>query len=241
MSLEAIEYTRDNVDQMLADYADRRRRFAPPPPRVVIAAKPAPQPVRPPPQPRDAPYTDDGRIPPKNSRLHMFWSPREAATLRKMASEGKSARAIAIKVGRNPESVMHKARTMGVSVFMRPAIEYASPLRGEAITSLYKLVVDQSCNSQHRVRCIIAVCSEQAGVSVESILGDSRNQFVVLARQQAMWLAAKETGLSYVSIGKIFNRDHTTVLHAVRRENARVGATVRHAKAEAKKMARAGL
>ncbi len=237
MTLAAIEYT--DAAQMLADYAERRRRFAPPPPLVVIAKpEPAPQPQK------TAPVVtprDENAIPAKNSRLHMFWTPREVATLRKMASEGKSARAIAIKVGRNAESVIHKARTMGVSVFMRPTSEFNNPLRGDAITSLYKVVVDQSGNSLHRVRCIVAVCSEQAGISAEAILGDSRNQIVVLARQQAMWLAAKETGLSYVSIGKIFNRDHTTVLHAVRRENARVGATVRHAKADAKKMARAGL
>ncbi len=45
---------------------------------------------------------------------------------------------------------------------------------------------------------------------------------LVLARQDAMWAIAHETDHSLVEIGRFFGGyDHTTVLHAIRREDLR--------------------
>jgi chromosomal replication initiation ATPase DnaA len=40
---------------------------------------------------------------------------------------------------------------------------------------------------------------------------------VVRARQEAMWRCCRETGHSTTSVGRFFNRDHTTVVHAVQK------------------------
>ena len=53
--------------------------------------------------------------------------------------------------------------------------------------------------------------------TVECIVGESRQKDVVKLRQKAMWRFSKELGWSLTQIGNFFNRDHTTVLHSVRK------------------------
>jgi chromosomal replication initiator protein len=54
-------------------------------------------------------------------------------------------------------------------------------------------------------------------VSPKEILGPSRQRLVLTARQVAMTLVRELAGLSLPQIGAAFGRDHTTVLHAVRK------------------------
>ena len=54
-------------------------------------------------------------------------------------------------------------------------------------------------------------------VSVKAILGNSRLTSIARARHVAMYLLYKHTQMSYPEVGKLFDRDHTSVLHAVRR------------------------
>ena len=62
-------------------------------------------------------------------------------------------------------------------------------------------------------------------VTVAAIDGHTRPGRIVLARQVAMALVRKHTGLSLPRIGQMFgNRDHTTVLHALVRVPERCGA-----------------
>lgn len=59
------------------------------------------------------------------------------------------------------------------------------------------------------------------GVKVTDLKGPRRTKQVVVPRQIAMYLARKHTNLSLPEIGRRFgNRDHTTVLHAVRKVGA---------------------
>lgn len=69
------------------------------------------------------------------------------------------------------------------------------------------------------------------GITVEDILSQRRTWNVVRPRQEAMWLAKRFTLHSLPEIGRRFNgRDHTTVLHAVRK----IGGLVEAGKYEAK-------
>lgn len=63
---------------------------------------------------------------------------------------------------------------------------------------------------------IIDIVCEIAGVERWQMLSERRRKRDVRARQCAMWLAYRSTGHSYPTIGRAFNRDHTTVMHAVR-------------------------
>ena len=64
-----------------------------------------------------------------------------------------------------------------------------------------------------------AVCAE-AHIPVSAVYGASRLPPIVAARQLIMYLARKE-GLTLDVIGKAMNKDHTTVMEAVKREEAR--------------------
>ena len=67
---------------------------------------------------------------------------------------------------------------------------------------------------------VLAICREAlegTGVTLEDVLGHSRHKNVVIARHALMALVREETNLSYPQIGEIFNRDHTTIIAAVKK------------------------
>jgi chromosomal replication initiator protein len=69
-----------------------------------------------------------------------------------------------------------------------------------------------------RVGTIIMLCGHTFGVSEREILSMRRQANVVLARHVAIYLVRQMTKLSLPRIGERFaDRDHTTILHAVRR------------------------
>lgn len=64
-----------------------------------------------------------------------------------------------------------------------------------------------------RLHALLDGAAREAGVPVAVILGYRRQPAIVLARQRAMRVAFEE-GFSSPQIGRVFNRDHTTVLYA---------------------------
>ncbi len=63
---------------------------------------------------------------------------------------------------------------------------------------------------------ICELVSGQFNVSVKELQSKSRKNTITTPRQIAMYLARKHTEESLVDIGKTFNRDHSTVLHAIK-------------------------
>ena len=64
---------------------------------------------------------------------------------------------------------------------------------------------------------LLALAANEFDVSVEEIIGRSRQRNVLEARFAAIWLITKATSLSSPQIAlSIGNRDHTTILSAVR-------------------------
>ena len=63
--------------------------------------------------------------------------------------------------------------------------------------------------------------SEHFGLKQADLISERRNRSIARPRQAAMWLAKQLTTRSLPDIGRRFGgRDHTTVLHAVRRIEA---------------------
>jgi len=62
------------------------------------------------------------------------------------------------------------------------------------------------------------------GVSIDELTSKSRSPRVAQARQLAMYLTSELTGLSTAAIARAFERDHTTVLHALRAVGGRLEA-----------------
>lgn len=70
---------------------------------------------------------------------------------------------------------------------------------------------------RHRASRIIAEVAARHGLKVAVLLGRSRRAEAVLARHEAMYELRRQVGLSYPDIGCRMRRDHTTVLHGVRK------------------------
>ena len=95
-------------------------------------------------------------------------------------------------------------------------IDLASLVLGDLITNAEKKPVT--------AERIIDLTAEMFGFDVEQIIGGSRRRPLVDARQVAMYVTRNMTDLSFPDIGKEFgNRDHTTVMHACRKIEARMG------------------
>jgi chromosomal replication initiator protein len=65
---------------------------------------------------------------------------------------------------------------------------------------------------------VLEAVSRYYSVSVNDMLGESRVREILLPRQIAMTVGKRKLGMSYVRIGEVFgNRDHTTVMNAVKK------------------------
>lgn len=68
------------------------------------------------------------------------------------------------------------------------------------------------------------VC-EKYGLKMNAMKGTRRARNVAWPRQEAMYRCYKETGCSLPQIGRFFGgRDHTTVMHAIKRVEERMRA-----------------
>lgn len=77
------------------------------------------------------------------------------------------------------------------------------------------LADDSNLVAPARVKHIIQTVALEYQVSVSEIVGKRRTGHIVSARHEAIRRVARETGWSLPRIGKVFNRDYTTVLHAL--------------------------
>lgn len=98
-------------------------------------------------------------------------------------------------------------------------ITQASTLSVDEILALYRIIVPgQGVYSKPKGKEIIKrVCWENYA-DVADVLGTSRNRRIVAVRQRAMAEVRKQRpDLHLTDIGRLFNRDHTTVLHALKK------------------------
>ena len=58
--------------------------------------------------------------------------------------------------------------------------------------------------------------AERLGLTVEDMMGKSRKAEVVMARQ-VWWWYIRDRGCGYSEIGRLSGRDHSTVIHGVKR------------------------
>lgn len=67
------------------------------------------------------------------------------------------------------------------------------------------------------LHALLEDAARDAGVSIATILGPARSRDVAWPRMRAMARAHVDYGFSTSAIGRVFRRDRTSVLHAVRR------------------------
>lgn len=67
------------------------------------------------------------------------------------------------------------------------------------------------------------VLEDYPGIAIDDILSARRNPDLVRARQHCFHAVySRRKDMSYPAIGKWFNRDHTTILHGVKRHGERI-------------------
>lgn len=64
---------------------------------------------------------------------------------------------------------------------------------------------------------IIYDCAEEFNITVSELLSPKRTKECALARRKAAWIFHQRGTMSYPQIGRLLNRDHTTIIYAVRR------------------------
>ena len=82
------------------------------------------------------------------------------------------------------------------------------------ITEVLSDVIGSSSNLDGKA--IQSFISGQFNINVEELKSRTRKRSVSFPRQIAMYLTRKYTDASLADIGKLYNRDHSTVLHAIR-------------------------
>ncbi len=89
------------------------------------------------------------------------------------------------------------------------------PLDPETVTqALGPMRDERRPNRPVDARAVLAAVSERFSVSLDALLGKSRERQTAWARQVAMYLMREETGASLFQIGdQLGGRDHTTIMH----------------------------
>jgi len=64
---------------------------------------------------------------------------------------------------------------------------------------------------------ILQRVAAEAGITSELILGDSRGVEAVRARDRVIWLLRMDLGMGPSEIGRFLNRDHSTILHSIKK------------------------
>lgn len=67
-----------------------------------------------------------------------------------------------------------------------------------------------------RFQRIIMDVAEQFDISTRLMIGKGRQRKLVLARNMCMYIMKKYFNMTLKEVGKAFNRDHTTVIHAIK-------------------------
>src|ERR1700730_10946094 len=78
-----------------------------------------------------------------------------------------------------------------------------------------------------RYRSLVEQVAREYGTTFDAILSMERTDKIVRARQDAMFRLRREEGCSSSLIGRLMQRDHSTVLHGVRAHEERIAAAGR--------------
>ena len=90
-----------------------------------------------------------------------------------------------------------------------------TPITKELIDNAISYIDPGNIPTGIMVEKILSVVSNHFGVSIEDIKSKKRTQNVSSARQTAIYIIRNLTSLSQDEIGKIFGRDHATVIFAI--------------------------
>ncbi|QRY62336.1 chromosomal replication initiator protein DnaA [Gordonia sp. PDNC005] len=139
---------------------------------------------------------------------------RKKAQMDKLAAPDDVLELIASKIERNIREL--EGALIRVTAFA--SLQNAELDRSLAEVVLKALMPDDG-SIEISAASILAISAEYFDISIEDLRGPSKVRNVTQARQIAMYLCRELTDLSLPKIGEAFDRDHTTVMHAVKKIN----------------------
>jgi hypothetical protein len=83
----------------------------------------------------------------------------------------------------------------------------------EAEISRLQVLMD-GCRIPPRLRLLVLPMVEEFGIPWFDLVSPSRKEYLKGPRRK-IWVMLQREGLSLPQIGKMFNRDHTTILHGI--------------------------
>lgn len=95
------------------------------------------------------------------------------------------------------------------------------PITAQEMVGAFAHWLERTATGRTLSQCIIAQTAMDAGIPVHVLTGANRTRPVVHARQDAMLRIHEETNFSLSQIGRMFHRDHTTVLYSIRAARVR--------------------
>lgn len=95
-------------------------------------------------------------------------------------------------------------------------LQHSSKVKGGVSEVKAQLGEAPAPNAELSVDAIVAGCAADQQISVSLIKSASRKREVVRARKQAMCRLRTELKLSYAEIGRIFGKDHSSVMSAIK-------------------------
>jgi len=95
----------------------------------------------------------------------------------------------------------------------RPSYDDDEPL----VQTPWRLPRHERPTGQRLIQRLLTITAAEHGVSVAEMLGTNRAPHVVRARDHVAALLRWSTSLSLPTLGSILNRDHTSVMCAIRR------------------------
>jgi hypothetical protein len=132
-------------------------------------------------------------------------------------------RAVSNRLNRNPRQTLRIVRPEPVK--LSPQIVYAVPI-GPTLSFYPPMTTDQEAvavTSMFRVgrskRILLDVCAE-FNVNLNDLKSPCRERRIMQARHEAIYRLRENTTLSFVQIGKILDRDHSTCVDAYHKVRA---------------------
>lgn len=104
-----------------------------------------------------------------------------------------------------------------------PPAEYVVEMTPELVEQLIKRLENEAKPRWKPLsRAIIKAVAMKHDVRIHEIMGTSRERQIVHARQEAMFQIRETTPLSLPQIARMFGKDHSTVVHAVKAHKERI-------------------
>ena len=133
------------------------------------------------------------------------------------------------------ERIAQRARALTTADNYR-SVEVLPPIpQGELLTSIFappapmpslaeRIGMLAATEKPIPARLIMAYCAELTGVTILAMRGTTRLGKITLARQFAIWLVHIVRQDSLPATGRFFEKDHSTVMHSIRKIASRVAA-----------------